>query len=114
MLNGLIEKQQQLDVSSLDVSSLLEEGAEFPATVLPEDFAMRGFSWVERYYPEGWFGADIETENKDWVQPSMTMTRVARVSWLGARITETMEGGEEKWLRFDLETRMFGGQVARL
>ncbi|KAK4096003.1 hypothetical protein N658DRAFT_437027, partial [Parathielavia hyrcaniae] len=74
---------------------------------LPEDFAMRGFPWVESYLPDGWFVMDerIDDDQKYFELPSMTEERGERVVWLGGHIVER-EGG--KWLMFDKETQRFG------
>ncbi|KAK3304920.1 uncharacterized protein B0T15DRAFT_559038 [Chaetomium strumarium] len=73
---------------------------------LPDDFALRGFSWVEHYFPDGWFVADerIDDNDKYFEVPSMMEERRERVVWLGCRIAEREDG---KWLRFDKETRRF-------
>ncbi|KAL2014991.1 hypothetical protein VTK56DRAFT_6550 [Thermocarpiscus australiensis] len=73
---------------------------------LPDDFALRGFSWVERYFPEGWFVTDerIDDDDKYFEVPSMMEERTLRVVWLGCRIAEREKG---EWLRFDKETRRF-------
>ncbi|KAL2260023.1 hypothetical protein VTK26DRAFT_6108 [Humicola hyalothermophila] len=74
---------------------------------LPDDFAIRGFSWVDKYLPDGWFATDerIDDDDKYLELASMTEERRERVVWLGCRIAER-EGG--KWLRFDKEARRFG------
>ncbi|KAK4153104.1 hypothetical protein C8A00DRAFT_43939 [Chaetomidium leptoderma] len=74
---------------------------------LPDDFAMRGFAWVERYFPDGWFVTEemIDDDEKFFELPSMEEERTERVVWLGLRIAER-EGG--KWLRFDREAKRFG------
>lgn len=74
---------------------------------LPDDFAMRGFPWVEKYFPDGWFVTEerIDDDEKYFELPSMKEERRERVLWLGGRIAER-EGG--KWLKFDKETNRFG------
>jgi hypothetical protein len=74
---------------------------------LPDDFAMRGFPWVDEYFPDGWFVTEdrIDDDEKYFEAPSMLEERRERVVWLGCRIAER-EGG--KWLRFDNEARRFG------
>ncbi|KAK4125245.1 hypothetical protein N657DRAFT_655303 [Parathielavia appendiculata] len=74
---------------------------------LPDDFAMRGFPWVEKYLPDGWFVTEerIDDDEKYFELASMTEERRGRVVWLGCRIAER-EGG--KWLRFDKEAKRFG------
>lgn len=74
---------------------------------IPDDFAMRGFPWVEKYFPDGWFVTEerIDDDEKYFELPSMKEERRERVLWLGGRIAER-EGG--KWLKFDNETNRFG------
>ena len=74
---------------------------------LPDDYAMRGFQWAERYHPDGWFDTDerIDDDDKYFEVPSMMEERRERVLWLGARIAER-EGG--RWLQLDRETKRFG------
>jgi hypothetical protein len=73
---------------------------------LPDDFAMRGFPWVEKYFPDGWFTTEekIDDDEKYFELASMQEERRERVIWLGCRIAER-EGG--KWLRLDKETKRF-------
>ncbi|KAK4096510.1 hypothetical protein N658DRAFT_553646 [Parathielavia hyrcaniae] len=72
---------------------------------LPEDFALRGFPFVEEYYPDGWFVTEeIDDDDKYFEVLSMIEERKERVVWLGRRIAEK----EGKWLRFDKENRRFG------
>ncbi|KAL2132541.1 hypothetical protein VTI74DRAFT_3652 [Chaetomium olivicolor] len=75
---------------------------------LPDDYAMRGFPWVERYFPGGWFDTDerVDDDDKYLELTSMILERRTRVLWLGARIAAREGGG--KWLTFDPKTRMFG------
>jgi hypothetical protein len=74
---------------------------------LPDDFAMRGFPWVEKYFPDDWFVTEekIDDDEKYFELASMQEERRERVVWLGCRIAER-EGG--KWLQFDNETKRFG------
>ncbi|EAQ89589.1 hypothetical protein CHGG_06208 [Chaetomium globosum CBS 148.51] len=74
---------------------------------LPDDFAMRGFPWVEKYFPDGWFVTEekIDDDEKYFEVLSMQGERRERIVWLGCRIAEK-EGG--KWLQFDKEAMRFG------
>ncbi|KAK4097793.1 hypothetical protein N658DRAFT_526800 [Parathielavia hyrcaniae] len=74
---------------------------------LPEDFSLRGFPFVESYFPDGWFSTEekIDDDDKYFEVPSMIEERKERVVWLGCRIAGR-EGG--RWLRFDKETKRFG------
>lgn len=74
---------------------------------LPDDFALRGLSWTEVYFPSDWFVLEesIDDDEKYFELASMMEERRRRVVWLGCRIAER-EGGN--WLRFDKETKTFG------
>lgn len=74
---------------------------------LPDDYAMRGFPWVKKYFPDGWFVTEdrIDDDDKYFEVPSMLEERKERVVWLGCRIAEREDG---KWLRFDNEAKRFG------
>ncbi|KAG7289860.1 hypothetical protein NEMBOFW57_006237 [Staphylotrichum longicolle] len=74
---------------------------------LPDDFALRGLSWTEKYFPSDWFVLEesIDDDEKYFELASMMEERRRRVVWLGCRIAER-EGGS--WLRFDRETKTFG------
>jgi hypothetical protein len=53
---------------------------------LPDDFAMRGFPWVEKYFPEGWFANEekINDDEKYFELASMMEERRERVVGWGA------------------------------
>jgi hypothetical protein len=60
---------------------------------LPDDFALRGFPWVEKYLPDGWFVTEkIDDDEKYFELASMTEERRERVVWLGCRIAERRAG----------------------
>lgn len=87
------------------------EDEQFPKTEsaatrpLPDDYAQRGFPWVDRYFPDGWFTrADVDDDDKYFEIPSMTEERKERVLWLGCRIAAARDG---EWLRYDAEARQF-------
>ncbi|KAK4102908.1 hypothetical protein N658DRAFT_485116 [Parathielavia hyrcaniae] len=126
MLNTLLNGSSSENVSLGSGLARLLESSQFPGAVqegknvkegvkrdgprrrpLPDDFAMRGFPWVEKYLPDGWFVMDekIDDDEKYFELASMTEERRERVVWLGCRIAER-EGG--KWLMFDKETKRFG------
>ncbi|KAJ4298763.1 hypothetical protein N0V88_003795 [Collariella sp. IMI 366227] len=75
---------------------------------LPDDYAIRGFPWIETYLPAGWFETDerVDDDDKYMELASMIEERKNRVLWLGARIAAREGGG--KWLTFDSRTRTFG------
>ncbi|KAK3355314.1 hypothetical protein B0H65DRAFT_544574 [Neurospora tetraspora] len=81
------------------------ENEEVPRP-LPEDFAMRGLLWVEKYFPSDWFSEDkIIDDEKYFESASLFDERITRVLYLGYRIA--MEG-EGKWLQYDSKTHRFG------
>jgi hypothetical protein len=83
------------------------EGAGRQRRPLPDDFAIRGLPWAEKYYPDGWFVTEerIDDDERYFELASMREERRERVIWLGCRIAER-EGG--KWLTFDKEAKRFG------
>ncbi|KAL0475282.1 hypothetical protein QR685DRAFT_431429 [Neurospora intermedia] len=81
------------------------ENEEVPRP-LPEDFAMRGLLWVEKFFPGDWFSEDkIIDDEKYFESASLFDERIPRVLYLGYRIA--MEG-EDKWLQYDPKTHRFG------
>ncbi|KAK4119938.1 hypothetical protein N657DRAFT_244275 [Parathielavia appendiculata] len=83
------------------------EGAGRRRRPLPDDFAIRGFSWAEKYLPDGWFVTEekIDDDEKYFELASMTEERSERVVWLGCRIAKR-EGG--RWLKLDNKEKRFG------
>lgn len=85
------------------------ESEQFPKSEpvtrpLPDDYALRGFPWVEKYFPNGWFSNDkIDDDEKYFEVASMTEERKERALWLGCRIAAQ----DGKWLRYDPETHQF-------
>ncbi|KAI1778922.1 hypothetical protein F4818DRAFT_233446 [Hypoxylon cercidicola] len=71
---------------------------------LPEDFAMKGLVWVEKYFPLDWFSNDkIDDDEKYFEVASMTDHRKERILWLGCRIAKSA-----KWLTYDETSHQFG------
>jgi hypothetical protein len=71
---------------------------------LPEDFAMKGLLWAEKYFPIDWFANEkIDDDEKYFEVPSMTDERKERILWLGCRIADM-----GKWLTYDADVRQFG------
>ncbi|KXH56453.1 hypothetical protein CNYM01_13814 [Colletotrichum nymphaeae SA-01] len=67
------------------------------AQPLPEDFALRGLLWAEKYYPDEWFsriGAD--TDETGPLTGWMLQERADRCLWLGCRIAKS-----GVWLQYD-------------
>jgi hypothetical protein len=70
---------------------------------LPEDFAMKGLLWVDKYFPIDWFSNDkIDDDEKYFEVASMTDERKERILWLGCRIAR-----EGKWLTYDRTVHQF-------
>lgn len=71
---------------------------------LPDDFAQRGLIWAENYYPDDWFTAAIDYDEKCFEVASMMEERQDRCLWLGHRIATSASG---RWLTYDKHTRQF-------
>ncbi|KAF4417614.1 hypothetical protein CFRS1_v015826 [Colletotrichum fructicola] len=71
---------------------------------LPDDFAQRGLVWAENYYPDDWFTAAIDYDEKCFEVASMMEERQYRCLWLGHRIATSASG---RWLTYDKHTRQF-------
>ena len=77
-----------------DISHVIVERDTFPhldgakARPFPEDFAMRGLLWAEKYFPSEWFSTDIDSDDKAANLDSMTLQRKERILWLAIRIAE--------------------------
>jgi len=70
---------------------------------LPEDYALRGLPWAEKYFPSDWFSNDkIEDEEKGLEAASMGQERKIRILALGYQIAQ-----DNKYLMYDKETRHF-------
>ncbi|KAK8036846.1 hypothetical protein PG994_015343 [Apiospora phragmitis] len=87
------------------------QSSEFPRQVeqlprpLPEDFALRGLLWTEKYFPSGWFSNDkIDDDEKYFEVASMTDERKERILWLAVRIARQ---GKGKWLIYDAKFHQF-------
>lgn len=71
---------------------------------LPEDFAMKGLLWVDKYFPNDWFSNEkIDDDEKYFEVASMTDERRERIIWLACRIAK-----HNKWLMFDETQHKFG------
>ncbi|KAK3693628.1 hypothetical protein B0T22DRAFT_45602 [Podospora appendiculata] len=71
---------------------------------LPEDYAMRGLLWVDKYFPADWFSNDkIDDDEKYFEVASMSEERKERVLYLGCRIAAR----DGKWLRYDSDSHQF-------
>lgn len=115
---GLIETSFPWGLASSLLNSLLLsyrdyeriESADFPRPEkelprpLPEDFAMKGLLWVDKYYPNDFFRNDkIDDDEKYFEVASMTEERIERILWLARRIA-----AHNKWLTYDNTSHKFG------
>ncbi|EGS16960.1 uncharacterized protein CTHT_0072840 [Thermochaetoides thermophila DSM 1495] len=112
------EKPQKSEVMDITLKIYDETCSQSTATVmvlprpLPNDYALRGFSWVENYFPRNnedrskdWFANDrIDDEEKYLEQNSMAEERKDRCLWLGHKIAMKLD---IKWLRYDSKTHRF-------
>lgn len=87
------------------------QSSEFPRPVkqlprpLPEDFALRGLLWADKYFPSDWFSNDkIDDDEKYWEVASMTDERKERVLWLAVYIARQ---GKGQWLIYDDKLHQF-------
>jgi hypothetical protein len=81
----------------------LHDDAE-PPRPLPEDFAMRGLLWTDKYHTEEWFGrAQVDDEDKYFEVASMAEQRKERILWLGCRIAVLYN----KWISYDKKLKTF-------
>ncbi|KAK8122103.1 hypothetical protein PG984_010773 [Apiospora sp. TS-2023a] len=84
---------------------------EFPRPVkqlprpFPEDFALRGLLWTEKYFPSDWFTNDkIDDDEKYFEVASMTDERKERILWLAVYIARQ---GKGQWLIYDDKLHQF-------
>ncbi|KAI2639191.1 hypothetical protein GGS21DRAFT_506327 [Xylaria nigripes] len=81
---------------------------DVPPHPLPEDFALKGLSFVSRYFPDDWFSnTKIDDDEKYLEMASMADVRKERILWLGYKITQC---GSE--LTYDKSTGLFGVETA--
>jgi hypothetical protein len=63
----------------------------------PEDYAIRGLLYTEKFYPEKWFlNEKTDEEEKYHELPSMVDQRREHILWLGCHIANA-----GPWMRFD-------------
>jgi hypothetical protein len=71
---------------------------------LPEDYAMRGLYFAEKFFPRDWFANDKTEEDERYLElPSMTELRKERILWIGRMIARA-----GKWLSWDEKSMEFG------
>ncbi|CAJ2503087.1 Uu.00g104810.m01.CDS01 [Anthostomella pinea] len=101
-LNSLLLPYQDHD--RIHNTEFPREGKDIPPRPLPEDFAMKGFLWVDDYFPKDWFSNEkIDDDEKYFEVASMTDERKERILWLGYRVAEA-----GKWLTYDKTLHRFG------
>ncbi|KAK3330590.1 hypothetical protein B0H66DRAFT_468554 [Apodospora peruviana] len=104
MLNTLIGTIQNYSrIENIRFPEFEKGKGELPRP-LPEDYAMRGLLWVDKYFPNDWFSNDkIDDDEKYFEVASMSEERKERVLYLGCRIAAR----DGKWLRYDSESHQF-------
>jgi hypothetical protein len=116
---AFVEKKFPWKLASLLLNSLLLsyrdyeriQGDEFPRQdkelgprPLPEDFAMKGLLFVDKYFPKDWFSNEkIDDDEKYFEVASMTDERKERILWIACRIAK-----HGKWLVYDEQSHQFG------
>lgn len=73
----------------------LVQSTSFPhrgqsARPLPEDYVVQGQVWSQRYYPEGWFDALEDEEERSQELASTIKLRIERILWLGVRLASAL------------------------
>lgn len=70
---------------------------------LPEDYAMSGLLWADKYYPSDWFKNDKTEDDERMLElASLSEERKIRSLFLGCRIAR-----DNKYLRYSAETHLF-------
>ncbi|KAM3066465.1 hypothetical protein ACMFMG_012050 [Clarireedia jacksonii] len=99
-LNTLLTSYVTLDRIQDDKLPMPEKNDVHP---FPEDHAMRGLLYTEKFYPEKWFlNENLDEEEKYHELPSMVDQRRERILWLGCRIADA-----GPWMRFDSSRTKF-------
>ncbi|KAI1314510.1 hypothetical protein F5Y16DRAFT_249736, partial [Xylariaceae sp. FL0255] len=101
MLNTLLASCQDFNRIK---SEKFPRGNDDPPRPLPEDYALRGLTWVENVFPPDWFSNEkIDDDERYFEMPSMTDTRKERITWLAYRLAQAGQ-----WLVYDDATNQFG------
>ena len=70
---------------------------------LPEDYAMSGLLWADKYYPSDWFKNDKTEDDERMLElASLSEERKIRSLFLGCRIAQ-----DNKCLRYNTESHLF-------
>ncbi|KAL4884158.1 hypothetical protein BJY04DRAFT_206014 [Aspergillus karnatakaensis] len=85
----------------------LVEGDDFPSQGeerwLAEDFLIRGLTWSQHLYPEGFFiNAPSADDGRNIEPPSRDLSRMHRCLWLGVRLAAF-----NRWMTYDATSRKF-------
>lgn len=71
---------------------------------LPEDYAMRGLLWTDRYFPDNFFSYEPQDDDEKYMElASFNEQRKERFLHVGCRIAA--QGG--RWLRYDADAHRF-------
>lgn len=101
LLNSLLLSYREYDKMYSTEFPRPDKGLPRP---LPEDFAMKGLIWVDKYFPNDWFSNEkIDDDEKYFEVASMTDERKERILWLGCAIAK-----QKKWLVYDENLHLFG------
>ena len=94
-LNTLLQSYQDYDKITSEVFP--SEATDEERRPLPEDYAMKGLGWADKYLPQSWFEYDgIELDEHYHETASMADRRKERILWIACRIAQY-----SKWLVFD-------------
>ena len=73
-----------------------------------EDFAMRGLTWAEGYFPPTWFSDDkLDDEERYLEVASMANKRRKRILWLACSIADA-----GSWISYDRVSRRFSASAS--
>jgi hypothetical protein len=116
---SLVGQEYPWKLTSLMLNTFLDsyttyariEGESFPEAErgdnhrpLPEDYAMRGLLWTDRYFPHDWFTYDLQDDDEKYMElASFYEERKERILYLGCQIAAQ----DGKWLRYDPDTHRF-------
>ncbi|KAK7750030.1 hypothetical protein SLS62_008022 [Diatrype stigma] len=101
LLNSLLQSYR--DYERIRSSDFPRQAKEVLPRPLPEDFAMKGLPWAEKYHPDGRFSnEEVDDDEKYFEMASMSEERKERILWLGYRIAT-----HGKWLVYDDSLHQF-------
>lgn len=101
LLNSLLQSYRDYD--RIRSSEFPRQDKEVLPRPLPEDFAMKGLPWAEKYHLDGQFSnEEVDDDEKYFEMASMSEERKERILWLGYRIAT-----HGKWLVYDDSLHQF-------